>query len=94
MEEARRVVLRDQAAVVKRALATATEQTQRETRRHRILLLLALFLLGGIWRFTMGSSLTSHTLWQEMQERDVPGLRPVEAPMAERRLNTGNSSET
>lgn len=82
MEEARRIVLQEQAAVVKRALATASEQTQRETRRHRVAALLILFLLGGCWRFFMGGSLIGQgTLRSEMEMVDAPGVRPVQGPL-------------
>lgn len=51
MEETRRSVLADQAAVVKRALAKAETEARKETRRNRVAILLVLLLLGGCWQF-------------------------------------------
>lgn len=66
MEQARRTVLRDQASVVKRALQSASEQTRLETRQYRIMFILVLFLLGGIYRFVLGGTLTTMTLRSQL----------------------------
>ena len=65
----RELVLKEQSAKVKRALATAAEQSRTDNRRHRAATILILLLLGGCWRFLtpmgVGSSSTSpisHTL--------------------------------
>ena len=61
MDAVRQQVLRDQAAVVKRALAAGTEQAQRDVRRNRALILLMLLLVGAFLLFFSGG-LSDRTL--------------------------------
>ena len=79
MEEARKVVVRDQAAVVKRALAEVSAETQREVRRHRVAALLVFFLLGGCWRFFNGHSMRVASS-MDVETAMTSIIRPVQGP--------------
>jgi hypothetical protein len=79
MEEARKVVVRDQAAVVRRALAEVSAETQREVRRHRVAALLVFFLLGGCWRFFNGHSMRVASS-MDVETAMTSIIRPVQGP--------------
>jgi hypothetical protein len=49
-EEGRRLVIREQASTVKRAMAAANDMAQRDLRRRRGCLLLVFLLLFSAWR--------------------------------------------